>query len=383
MNYYNGNSAYKFTWKDGRRLATATKGGIKYSFNYNDEGIRTSKTVGGVEHTYILNGSQIVSEQWDNKLMAFVYDESGAPIAIHYRLNGSAENVFYTYYLEKNLQGDIIALYNSSGTKLVGYTYDAWGNCTTTYYNNGGSTGAQYNPFRYRGYYYDADLGLYYLNSRYYDSNTGRFINADGQLNGGLLGYNQYAYCENSPIMQSDPMGNYAKDHKMVTYAPGTSSWRRPVYYEEKNAFLVFVKQMFDDCDNLNLSNKNPEAVFKANYFSCYKGKLVIIHSIENLASCSIFNTIILSRNDRNTKLLNHEYGHSLQEEQLGTFNYLFFVAIPSVTYFCVSRDNKQLKNIYYSMPWEYKADQMGQVNRDNYCSWADEISDWYFKMFD
>ena len=139
----------------------------------------------------MLDGSRIVSEQWDNKLMLFSYDESGAPIAIHYRLNGSAEDVFYTYYLEKNLQGDIIALYNSSGTKLVGYTYDAWGNCTTTYYNNGGSTGAQFNPFRYRGYYYDTGLELYYLNSRYYDSRTGRFINSDSVLDGGvgLLSY--------------------------------------------------------------------------------------------------------------------------------------------------------------------------------------------------
>ena len=208
LTYYNG-STYTFTWKDGRRLVTATKDGVSYSFTYNDEGIRTSKTVEGVKHTYVLDGSRIVSEQWDNKLMLFSYDESGAPIAIHYRLNGSAEDVFYTYYLEKNLQGDIIALYNSSGTKLVGYTYDAWGNCTTTYYNNGGSTGAQFNPFRYRGYYYDSDLGLYYLNSRYYDANTGRFINADGQLNDGLLGYNQFAYCENNPISNIDPMGTW------------------------------------------------------------------------------------------------------------------------------------------------------------------------------
>ena len=52
--------------------------------------------------------------------MVFAYDESGAPVAIHYRLNGSAENVFYTYYLEKNLQGDIIAVYNASDTKIVG-----------------------------------------------------------------------------------------------------------------------------------------------------------------------------------------------------------------------------------------------------------------------
>ena len=128
---------------------------------------------------------------------------------MQYRTSSMAEDVFETYYFEKNLQGDIIAVYNASGTKLVSYTYDAWGNCTTTYYNGGGSTGAQYNPFRYRGYYYDSDLGLYYLNSRYYDSNTGRFINADGYASTGqgLLGNNMYVYCGNNPIIRNDKSG--------------------------------------------------------------------------------------------------------------------------------------------------------------------------------
>ena len=208
LSYNNGNQ-YSFTWKDGRRLATATKGGVNYSFTYNDEGIRTSKTVGSVKHTYILDGTRIVSEKWGNYFIVYLYDESGSPIGMQYRTLSYAEGAFDTFYFEKNLQGDIIAVYNASGTKLVGYTYDAWGNCTTTYYNGGGSTGAQYNPFRYRGYYYDTDLGLYYLNSRYYDPNTGRFINADGYVNanGDLIGFNAYAYCSNNPIMNVDHSG--------------------------------------------------------------------------------------------------------------------------------------------------------------------------------
>ena len=74
-----------------------------------------------------------------------------------------------------------VSVYNISGAKLVEYTYDAWGNATIVHYNGGASTGATKNPFRYRGYYYDSDLGLYYLNTRYYDSVTGRFISADAQ----------------------------------------------------------------------------------------------------------------------------------------------------------------------------------------------------------
>ena len=205
--YYNG---FYFTWADGRRLAFASVGMDSYSFTYNDEGIRTSKTYNGyITHKYTLDGSRIVSEEWDNHFILYLYDESGAPIGMQYRTSNYAENVFDTFYFEKNLQGDIVSVYNENGVKLISYSYDAWGNHTATYSNGGGSTGAQYNPFRYRGYYYDIELGLYYLNSRYYDSNIGRFINADGQLNNNILGYNQYAYCENNPVMYVDHTGKF------------------------------------------------------------------------------------------------------------------------------------------------------------------------------
>ena len=90
----------------------------------------------------------------------------------------------------------------------VSHTYDAWGNILSI---TGGlaSTVGQINPFRYRGYYYDSETDLYYLNSRYYDAEVGRFINADGIVgaNGGLQGYNMFSYCNNSPVMFYDPSG--------------------------------------------------------------------------------------------------------------------------------------------------------------------------------
>ena len=98
---------------------------------------------------------------------------------MQYRNSGYTEGWFDSYLYRKNLQGDIIGVYNESGTLLVSYTYDAWGNQTVTYSNGSASTAARYNPFRYRGYYYDSETGFYYLNSRYYDPETGRFINAD------------------------------------------------------------------------------------------------------------------------------------------------------------------------------------------------------------
>ena len=107
----------------------------------------------------------------------------------------------------------IVAIYNESGTKVASYTYsNAWGKHSVSFINGGGSTGAQYNPFRYRGYYYDTDLEMYYLRSRYYDPNTCRFINADGYVSTGqgILGNNMFAYCCNNPVMLIDAYGDAA-----------------------------------------------------------------------------------------------------------------------------------------------------------------------------
>ena len=91
----------------------------------------------------------------------------------------------------------------------MSYAYDAWGNFITTYHNGGASTRAAKNPFTHRGYYYDRDLSLYYLNSRYYDPVVGRFINADSYVSTGqgFVGYNMFAYCNNNPVMYRDDLG--------------------------------------------------------------------------------------------------------------------------------------------------------------------------------
>ena len=91
------------------------------SFTYNDEGIRTSKTVNGVVHTYHLNGSQIVAESWADKLLVYISDASGSAIGMMYRTTSYAEDEFDVFWFEKNLQGDIVAVYNESGTKVASY----------------------------------------------------------------------------------------------------------------------------------------------------------------------------------------------------------------------------------------------------------------------
>lgn len=115
-----------------------------------------------------------------------------------------------TYYYVKNIQGDIVAVYDGNGAKYGEYAYDAWGKCSVIYDKDGIATK---NPYRYRGYYLDKETDLYYLNSRYYDPEVGRFLSADslGYMDPERVnGLNLYAYCNNNPVMYIDPDGTLA-----------------------------------------------------------------------------------------------------------------------------------------------------------------------------
>ena len=173
------------------------------------DGIRESKTVDGVEHRYVTLDGMVVRETYGNITIDYLYDNEGRPYKIVVDENGTT----YTGCFVLNQQGDVIALLDGSGNVVVEYSYDAWGRpdapiCT-------GDTGTklgQYNALRYRGYYYDAETGFYYLNSRYYDPVIGRFISADTIdvlciEQGNLLQYNFYTYCLNNPVNTIDSEG--------------------------------------------------------------------------------------------------------------------------------------------------------------------------------
>ena len=124
-----------------------------------------------------------------------------SPLAVLYSTNGTA---FTTYYYILNLQGDVVKLIGTDGSIAASYTYDAWGNILLS-----SGTMAEKNPLRYRGYYYDSETGYYYLQSRYYDPATRRFLNADSlaSTGQGFVGTNMFAYCNNNPVMGYDPSG--------------------------------------------------------------------------------------------------------------------------------------------------------------------------------
>ena len=194
---------HTLTWEKGRQLKKFDN--IEYTYNAN--GIRTSKKVNGVLHTYTLDGTKILRETWDGNNLIPLYDNEDSVCGILYN------NV--PYYFIKNLQGDIIAIVDKDAKTVARYSYDAWGAVTSAFTDTNFTKGvdiATVNPFRYRGYYYDEEIGLYYLQSRYYNPEVGRFINADEveAINSvtSCINTNLFSYCLNSPINSSDIGGN-------------------------------------------------------------------------------------------------------------------------------------------------------------------------------
>ena len=220
LSYYNG-WTYTLRWDAGRRLSRSSSGGIYVDYSYNKDGIRTKKTVSDkYTDRYILDGDKIVGLERTRKgstvkdTYYFICDEMGTIWEAICYLGGATEPVRYFY--RTNAQGDVKQIVDSNYNVVAYYAYDAWGKLLAVLDGNdkpvsGDSYFANVNPFRYRGYVYDTETGFYYLQSRYYDPEIGRFINADGQINQqeSISGYNLFAYCNNDPINMIDSDGKF------------------------------------------------------------------------------------------------------------------------------------------------------------------------------
>lgn len=184
---------WTYTWQNGRQLQKMQKSGVTAEFVYNADGLRVQKTVNGVATKYTLHGKNIVHMTSGTDELHFFYDAQNRPAMVVY--NGTA----YAYV--KSLQGDIVAILDENGNTVVSYGYDAWGVplwCTGEL----AETLGKVQPFRYRGYVFDEETGLYYLRSRYYGSEWCRFINSDS-----ILTLNLFCYCNNQPINNADSNG--------------------------------------------------------------------------------------------------------------------------------------------------------------------------------
>ena len=190
-----------------------SNGSTTWTYTYNTDGLRIGRTDGINTYTYVYNGSQLRQMKKGNDVLFFTYDADGRPMSVthQYITNGYVQTVD-TYYYVTNLQGDVIAILDSIGQKVVEYVYDAWGRiCSPVNYSQLAGI-AWLNPLRYRGYVYDRETGLYYLQSRYYNPTWGRFINADDieylGADGTLQSYNLFVYCSNNPVNFIDPSGH-------------------------------------------------------------------------------------------------------------------------------------------------------------------------------
>ncbi len=231
------------TWR-GRELESYTKGNIQISFSYDVDGMRYQKVVktNGVEtsrYDYVYSEGSLILITFtaDNvsDTARFIYDSYGEPRG--FILNNTA-----AYLYLKNAQGDITGIVNENGEIILTCSYDAWGRV------NFGSTDmahmtlaaklSQINPFTYRGYCYDYDIGMYYLQSRYYDPEICRFINVDSTdylgATGTLLSYNLFAYCENDGVNFVDKTGTSSVAFAYTTNY--STLLNKSIYAFEKNS---------------------------------------------------------------------------------------------------------------------------------------------------
>ena len=351
--------------------------------------LRSSNTV-TEHHEYVYASGKLMRETitttsgdtTTTQVLDFIYGSGSTPLALVYT-NGTASPV--TYYYVTNMQGDVVKLVRANGTTVASYAYDAWGRVTT-------ATGsmAEVNPIRYRGYYFDEEIGMYYLMSRFYDPGIRRFINADAFLNthSGSTGYNMFAYCGNNPVRRIDFFGfNWLEDpwgsieealgdvwEQTCEAAEDAWDWACDTVEEAWDSACETVENIYD-----YVTNTDEEVVLEADGIAFYNGVPVIRLPIG--WNAAFYGVIFLgdkyTNNQYGRDTLNHEYGHSLQMDKYGPLLFTTNVATPSLVGNGLNRLGWLPCN-YFSLPWEHEADILGGVTRANYETWAPGLTKVY-----
>ena len=206
-----------------------------------------------ITHDYLTQSGKVARETirqsvggtvLSTKTLDFFYDESGRPFAFNYSVDGGIAS---TYYYILNLQGDVVQIIDANGVMQAEYIYSPWGEIISAEGDL-----AEINPLRYRGYYYDSETGFYYLQSRYYDPENHRFINADSYASTGqgFLGVNMFAYCSNNPV------NNFDNDGKRQGHASAIAKAKRKNAQEKYNEDTINIYMEgngVDDASKLNV----------------------------------------------------------------------------------------------------------------------------------
>ena len=305
-------------------------------------------------------------------VLSFTYDASGAPQTVT-----CGEN---TYLYVTNLQGDVVAILDNAGTSVVEYTYDAWGNLLNTMGSMANALGA-HNPLRYRGYVYDTETGFYYLQSRYYDPELSRFINADALVSTGQgsLGNNMFAYCGNNPISRADFAGHafvqmaYGFSDHLSLLCPalgggGGGGYAYAYAGAAASAGANLAKKVKDTIYNTSVTSV--QANLQENGVAFYKGVPVFMADLAPFNDSAFsFGIIVMDDYYESasyasfSRVLNHEQGHTTHHSQIGVPTYVATVAIPSLIGAGLTYISPFIKYNYESLPWENIAEQFGGVN--------------------
>ena len=375
LNKIDKNSELKYTY------SYDNGGNITCKRQFNSTGILTATTNYGYSDSYWKDQKITEYNQLENttsvKNVKYTYDEKGAS-------GMSVNNV--SYYFVRNIFGDVTAIYDESRNKKAEYSYDAWGTCYMPVNVDGiGSL----NPFRYRGYYFVPQIGLYYLTTRFYDYMTGRFVNADVPsicIDDGLTvpeGCNLYSYCFNNPVNFTDSTGQFAVGIFLALAAVFLFTPVGGVVAQTAVSAVSYVGMAIAsiwDADiraDMNAIGWNPfnsseSAVLGSNKVSFYKGAPVFL---KNGGRSGSFYAISLNKN-RNADTLRHEWGHNVQAMIMGPGNYGLTVGIMSPL---ILGKHKGWDGVnYYNSPWETMADVFGGVQGRTHTSAEISRARWY-----
>ena len=163
-----------------------------------------------------------------------------------------------------------------------------------------------------------------------------------------------FAYCFNCPVNLRDDTGLWPSWKEIKKGLKKACDWADDNIFQPIEDFFEGIKEDFENYDK---DNQNPDVVFSSNYFSCYKGVLVIKTFFDSSFS---FGFIGLSTQQQSEDVLNHEYGHTIQLNNLGLLGYVTDVALPSVIINYLDRKGK-LPYDYYSYPFEAEANELGE----------------------
>lgn len=348
-------AGWTYTWAQGRRLVKQVQDSRTVEYTYDASGLRVRKKFNSTINDYTWAGGKLVHLKAGSQDMHFFYDAEGMPAMVLFNKT--------PYRYVRNIQGDIIAIVDTSGTTVVEYKYDPWGKKESVTGTLAVSVG-RYNPFRYRGYIFDEETLMYYLKDRYYYPELRRFINSDMQVSLGGIGIstNLYAYCVNNPVIQCDDSGN-----KPGLLDSIVASFKGIISDIKKSLNMLPPRQ----------ANKLDPSTSYANY-NCYgyalkretlaspSGYSLFDHSVEK-----VFEGVVKDVGSENIRRL------SSQNDPISEHEYLVALRVGTFDYhFMVKQEPNALPESNYE--WSHK---LGSLEVSTYTMYDDSVP-WDFGFF-